>query len=147
MKVIHLIQVVILIIINEQIEYFEIDDSSLVNEINRENLKSIDFETLGDYNFVNNYYSYLGLTFEGAVTLSQGKSLNYLNFPPRSGINVIYDYPDHSVPGNITITFNTSKTGNVYKVGGYVTGNRNVSMTAFSSGGSSLGYVETGGAN
>ena len=109
--------------------------------------KSLDFEQLGDYSDVGSNYSNLGLEFEGAVVLGQGGSLNFLEFPPHSGVNVIYDYMNHTEPGKISIFLNPSITGNVFNVGGYVTGNRNVTMTAYNFDGVPVGNVETGGAN
>lgn len=106
---------------------------------------TMDFENLTDLTVVTNQYANIGVSFEGATILSQGGSLNYLNFPPRSGVNVIYDDPNYG--GTIAISFDPSKAGNVLKVGGYVTGNRNVTMTAFDSSGNVLGSDETGGAN
>ena len=52
---------------------------------------TLDFEDLADLTAVTNQYMDRGISFEGATILGQGESLNYLHFPPRSGINVIYD--------------------------------------------------------
>lgn len=117
------------------------------NDIQSESSKTLDFEDLDDQNTVGILYGHLGLEFFGAVILSQGVSLNYLEYPPHSGLNVIYDDPDYSDHGRITIFLNPAITGNVLKVGGHVTGNRNVSMTAYDYDDNILGSVETGGAN
>jgi hypothetical protein len=93
-----------------------------------------------------NRYAYLGVTFSGTTILSQGGSLNFLNFPPKSCLNVIYNDPNTG-NGIITITFDKSKVGLVTKVGGYVTGNRNVQMIAYDDTDNVIGVVETGGAN
>lgn len=114
---------------------------------NSASIITIDFEDLTNYTVVTTQYSNLGVAFEGAQVLSEGGNLNYLHFPPRSGLNVIYDDPQHWNPGNITITFDTDVTGSVLRVGGYVTGNRNVSMTTYDADGNTLGSVETGGLN
>jgi len=106
---------------------------------------SIDFENLADLTVVTSQYANIGASFDGATILSQGGSLDYLHFPPRSGINVIYDDPSHG--GTIAVAFDPTKTGNVSRVGSYVTGNRNVTMTAFDASGNVLDNDETGGAN
>lgn len=109
------------------------------------NLFTLDFETLSDLEDVDNFYQHLGVTFEGAVVLSQGVSLNYLHFPPRSGINVIYDRSDGD--GTITARFDDTIIGPVHRVGGYVTGNTNITMRAYNASAQLLGQVETGGPN
>jgi hypothetical protein len=106
---------------------------------------TLDFDNLHDLDWVTNQYSHLGLSFNGATVLGQGGSLNYLGFPPHSGLNVLYDDPVES--GRITVTFDQAIAANVTAVGAYVTGNRNVSMTAYDAGGISLGSTETGGDN
>jgi N-acetylmuramoyl-L-alanine amidase len=85
----------------------------------------------------------LGVTFTGATVLRCGASLNCPQFPPYSGSNVIYD----AVGGVITATFDSKTTGNVKKVSARVTGNRNVTMTAFDKDGVVVGTAQTGGAN
>ena len=50
---------------------------------------SINFEGLSDSTFVTTQYP--GLTFSNAIILTSGISLNELDFPPRSGINVVSD--------------------------------------------------------
>jgi uncharacterized protein YvpB len=117
-------------------------ESNMQTTVNR---IALDFENLTDLTAVTTQYSGLGVTFAGATILSQGGSLNYLNFPPRSGRNVIYD--TYGGNGVITITFNPNKTGNISKVGGYITGNRNITMTAFDTNGNVLGSASTGGPN
>jgi hypothetical protein len=111
------------------------------------NTFSIDFENLTDRTPVTNQYANLGLSIEGATVVSQGGSLNHLAFPPRSGINVVYDDSSHIPSGTITVHFNSAITGDVYRAGGYVTGNRNIVMSAYSSNGALIGSVQTGGAN
>ena len=117
------------------------------SELFSENDKNVDFENLNNYDVVGNFYNYLGVEFVGAVVLGQGESLNYLQFPPHSGVNVVYDYPDYIEPGKITIIFDSNVAGYVNRVGGYITGNRNVSMTAYDDNGYIIDSVETGGAN
>ena len=109
------------------------------------NRVALDFERLRHHYPVTNKYANFGVTFVGATVLSQGATLNYLAFPPRSGVNVIYDDPAQS--GRITVTFDPNIAQNVTLVGGYVTGNRNVTMTAYDAANSVLGSASTGGAN
>jgi hypothetical protein len=106
---------------------------------------TIDFEDLSDLISVDSHYTYIGVSFTGATILSQGGSLNYLHFPPRSGVNVIYDDPNNG--GVITVEFNNGLTGNVTRAGGYITGNTNITMTAYDANDNVLGSVETGGPN
>jgi len=116
-------------------------------EISSESSKTIDFEPLSNYDAVDDYYGDLGVYFLGAVVLSQGENLNYEHYPPYSGVNVIYDDEYYTDPGKITVLFDSAVTGYVTKVGGYVTGMFNVTMTAYDDDGSVLDSVETGGAN
>ena len=90
----------------------------------------IDFEGLADFSPVTNQFEGVepvGVTFSSATVLTKGISLNSFFFPPRSGTNVIFDFPT----GTIGLAF----TGPVTKVAGFVTGNRNVTLTAFNSSG------------
>lgn len=109
------------------------------------NRVTLDFERLRDLEPVTNQFASFGVTFVGATVLGQGSSLNYLHFPPRSGVNVIYDDPVQS--GRITVTFDPNVAQNVTLVGAYVTGDRNVTMTAYDAANSVLGSASTGGAN
>jgi N-acetylmuramoyl-L-alanine amidase len=86
-----------------------------------------------------------GATINGAAVLTCGGSLNCGPFPPFSGNNVIFDNYDSG--GEIRITFNASITGKVTKVSGRVTGNTNITLTAFDSQGAPLASDSTGGAN
>ncbi len=61
---------------------------------------TIDFESLSDGDSVDTQYP--GLTFSNATAISAGLSLNELEFPPRSGTNVIFD-----AGGPMTIDFTT----------------------------------------
>lgn len=87
----------------------------------------------------------LGVTFVGAQVLACGGSLNCGPFPPASGKNVIYDRPGNG--GVITATFDYATTGKVDKVSARITGNRNITMTAFGAQGQVLASASTGGAN
>src|ERR1051325_2589015 len=61
---------------------------------------SIDFEGFSDSSFITTQYS--GLTISNAIILTSGISLNELDFPPRSGINVASD-----AGGPISFDFST----------------------------------------
>jgi N-acetylmuramoyl-L-alanine amidase len=87
-----------------------------------------------------------GVEFTGAQVLACGASLNCGPFPPFSGKNVVYDAP-HLGGGVITAVFDPEAVGRVDLVSARVTGNRNVTMTAFNDAGAALGSAQTGGAN
>ncbi len=106
---------------------------------------TLDFDNLYDLEWVTDQFAHLGISFYGATVLGQGGSLNYLGFPPHSGLNVLYDDPVES--GRITVTFDQAIATNVTLVGVYVTGNRNVTMTAYDAADNVLGVDETGGDN
>lgn len=86
-----------------------------------------------------------GVHFTGAQVLACGGSLNCGPFPPFSGANVIFDQPGFG--GLITATFDRKVTGAVSKISARVTGNTNITMTAFGPQGQILGTAQTGGAN
>ncbi len=80
----------------------------------------IDFETLSDLDSVT--IQFPGLTFSNTTVATAGITLNEFEFPPRSGVNVVFDDGDA-----ITIVFGSIQTS----VGGffnYVTG---LTFTAF----------------
>ena len=101
----------------------------------------IDFESLTDYEVVDDQYLALGADFGGTATiLTAGVSLNPI-FPPYSGSNVITDDP---LLGIVRI----DAVGSPWSmIGGYVTGNTNITLTAYAADSSVLGTVSTGGAN
>jgi hypothetical protein len=80
----------------------------------------IDFEGLPDSTFLSNQYP--GLTFFNAQIATAGISLNELEFPPHSGVNVVVD-----VSGPISILFATP----VSSVGGYFTYASLVTLTGY----------------
>ncbi len=84
-----------------------------------------------------------GVSFTGATVLACGGSLNCVPFPPFSGRNVIYD----SGNGVITANFDPSVTGAVCMVSARITGNRNITMTAFDNNNNVIDTQQTGGAN
>lgn len=103
----------------------------------------IDFESLADGEIVYDQFLGLGVIFGGNVSVLQdGTSLNP-DFPPHSGINVIYDDPALG-PG----AFRMIAVGPLWAMaGGYVTGNTDVTLTAYALDHSVLGTTSTGGAN
>jgi len=83
----------------------------------------IDFEGLVDEEAVSNQFSGLGVTFSGQVAaLQAGASLNDLEFPPHSGVNVIA-----SDLGQIDVAFTTPQAS----VGAFITYSGPVTATAF----------------
>lgn len=109
---------------------------------NGQNKVTLGFDGLSDLSLMVDDF---GVHFNGAQVLACGGSLNCGPFPPFSGANVIFDIP--GLGGLITATFDPPVTGAVSKVSARVTGNRNVTMTAFGAQGQILGMAETGGAN
>lgn len=90
----------------------------------------INFDALSDGAVVTNQFS--GLTFSNTTALTAGLSLNELEFPPRSGTNVVLD-----TGGAISILFGTPETS----VGGYFTYLQPITMTAFDASNAVLGSV------
>jgi hypothetical protein len=90
----------------------------------------INFEGPADSTPITNQYS--GLTFADATILTAGISLNELEFPPHSGVNVVFDDS-----GPISITFSTP----VLNVGGYFTYAEPLTLTAFGTGNNQVGQV------
>ena len=97
-------------------------------------IHTIDFEGLFDYEPVTNQYQHLGLTFSNATVLTAGFSLNEWDFPPNSGMNVVFD---DMAP--ITVNFDTPVTA----VGGYFTYVMPITMTAFNSLGEAVASVNS----
>jgi hypothetical protein len=103
----------------------------------------IDFESLADQEIVNDQFLGLGADFGGTASiLKLGASLNPI-FPPNSGSNVIFDDPTLG-----TGIIRVDAVGLPWAMaGGYVTGNANITLTAYASDSSVLGTASTGGAN
>jgi hypothetical protein len=103
----------------------------------------IDFESLADLDIVDDQFLALGADFGGTASiLRAGASLTSV-FPPKSGSNVIFDDPQLG-SGIIRV----DAVGLPWAMaGGFVTGNTDVTMTAYASDGSVLGSASTGGAN
>jgi hypothetical protein len=92
----------------------------------------VTFEGLADGVSVTNQFASLGLAFENATVLSAGLSLNELEFPPRSGGNVVGDDG-----GRVSISFATP----VNDVSAFFTYAEPLSLSFFDSGGAQLGQV------
>ncbi len=75
-----------------------------------------------------------GLTFSQAIILTSGVSLNELEFPPHSGVNVVSDSG-----GPITIDFASP----VLSAGGYFTYATSLNMTAYDASLTSLGSISS----
>jgi hypothetical protein len=103
----------------------------------------IDFESLADLEVVDDQFLALGADFGATASiLMLGTSLNP-DFPPNSGNNVIYDDPTLG-----TGIIRVDAVGSPWAMaGGYVTGNTDVTLTAYASDGTVLGSASTGGAN
>jgi hypothetical protein len=82
----------------------------------------INFESLSDSTSVGTTYAGLGVTFNGATVLTSGISLNELDFPPHSGVNVAFDDG-----GPITGTFGTA----VNSISVYITYSHAVTLLGF----------------
>lgn len=81
---------------------------------------SIDFESLSDFESVTTQFA--GLTFTHTLALTAGVSLNELEFPPTSGINIVSD--DN---GPIIIDFSTPQS----TISGFFTYTALLTLTAF----------------
>ena len=93
---------------------------------------TIDFESLNDLESVNSQFA--GLTFFGATNVTAGVSLNELDYPPRSGSNVVFDDG-----GPISISF----AADVYSFAGYFTYAAPLTLTAFDADSNVLGSVSS----
>ncbi len=93
---------------------------------------TIDFEGLTDSTGVGSTYSGLGVTFSGATVLTSGISLNESEFPPHSGLNVVFDDG-----GPLSGVFTTP----VSSLSAYLTYVVPVTLYAYDSGGSLLGSI------
>jgi hypothetical protein len=90
----------------------------------------IGFDSLSDSESVTTQFS--GLTFDHTTALTAGISLNELDFPPRSGTNVVFDDG-----GALTVAFSAAQAD----VGGYFTYAAPLTLTAFDADGGLLGSV------
>lgn len=84
----------------------------------------ITFEGFPDLTVLTNQDFGNGVTFAGATVLSAGGSLNSGNFPPHSGINVVYN-----PSGPMQLNFTTASDF----FSGYFTYNQQLTVTAYDS--------------
>jgi hypothetical protein len=95
---------------------------------------TIDFEGLTDSTAVGGTYSASGVTFIGATVLTSGISLNELEFPPRSGDNVVFDDG-----GPLRGVFSAP----MGKISAYMTYAHRVTLYAYDAFGSPIGSIST----
>jgi PEP-CTERM motif len=93
----------------------------------------VDFETLNDSDVLTNQIA--GLMFSNSTVLTAGVSLNEIDFPPRSGSNVVFDDG-----GAISIVFSAPQL-NVGAYFNYVAG---LVFQAFDAGHNLLGFQASG---
>jgi hypothetical protein len=95
---------------------------------------TIDFEGLNDSTAVSNQYFALGVNFSSATVLTVGIGLNEFEFPPNSGVNVVFDDG-----GPISLSFITP----VLSFGGYFTYLIPITIDAYDSGSSLIGSISS----
>ena len=88
---------------------------------------TINFEGFADGTAITTQYA--GITFSNATIQTAGVSLNEFEFPPHSGVNVVFDNG-----GPITITFGSAVTG----VGAFFTYAMPLTVEAFNSAGTMI---------
>lgn len=93
---------------------------------------TLNFEGLPDGTFLDNQYS--GLTFSNALILTAGISLNELDFPPHSGVNVVTDFS-----GPISVVFSTR----ILSVSAYFTYTVPITMAAFDASSHEIGSARS----
>ena len=92
----------------------------------------IDFDGLVDGESVTTQYA--GVTFQNTLALTAGLSLNEFEFPPKSGMNVVFDNG-----GQILLNFLTPVTS----VGGFFTYSTGLNFLAFDSAGVQVAAVNS----
>jgi hypothetical protein len=98
--------------------------------IARADIIGINFDTLTELDVLSTQLP--GLTFSNATVLTAGSSLNELEYPPRSGSNVIFDDG-----GAMSIAFNAP----IVSFGGYFTYLGPLTLTAYDASHNVLGQV------
>lgn len=111
------------------------------------NRMTLDFEHLRRDESLTSQFASTGISFEGAGLATQGAGLNFLEYPPRSGVNVIFDDWRYSSPGLVVVSFDPELLPNVQRVGAYITGEQQIIMTAYDSSGTTLATASTSGPN
>lgn len=89
----------------------------------------INFEGLLDGTDVATQYTGLGVTFANAQAITSGLSLNEFEFPPHSGVNVVYD-----TGSGIRLSFASPVT----QLGGFFTYATRLTLLAFDSQGTQI---------
>jgi titin len=117
----------------------EMNGMSVSSRASVTNREVIDFEDMHSIEVVGSRYNDSGATFSGATILNEGGSLNTPYYEAQSGVNLVYNDS-----GSIRVD---AYKGVWTVVGGYVTGNTSVTMTAYDTEGNKLGVDVTGGAN
>ena len=92
----------------------------------------INFDSLVDGESVTTQYA--GVTFQNTLALTAGLSLNEFEFPPKSGMNVVFDNG-----GQILLSFLTPVTS----VGGFFTYSTGLNFLAFDSAGVQIAAVNS----
>jgi hypothetical protein len=95
---------------------------------------TLDFEGRPDLELITNQYSSFGVTFGEAIILTAGYSLNEIDFPPYSGIQVLGDDL-----GPLTASFTNGAT----YVGGYFTYSEELNLFAYDEADVFLGSVQS----
>lgn len=95
---------------------------------------SINFDSLNDGDLVTNQFAGQGVTFQNAIVLGSGISLNEFEFPPRSNFNVISDNG-----GPISVFFSLPQNS----VFAFFTYAQGITMQAFDASNASLGSVSS----
>lgn len=93
---------------------------------------TLNFDNLKDSTKVTTQFA--GLTFANASAITAGITLNELEFPPRSGSNVVFNDG-----GNLTITFTTP----CLSLEGYFTYDSRITLTAFDGNGNQIGSLSS----
>jgi hypothetical protein len=97
------------------------------------------FEGIGDNTTLGVYG---GVTWQNAVVVSAGISLNELDFPPRSGVNVVVD---EGVPINGSLYMSGALSIPAHEIGGYFTYTVPITLTAFDVHGAIVGTANSAG--
>jgi hypothetical protein len=100
---------------------------------------TLNFENLSQNTVVGTSYDSLGADFSGATVITQAGSLA-TNYLPHSGTNVV---DNRTGPIKVSASAGTSWS----EVGGYITGNKKIVMTAYQANGTVVGTASTSGAN
>lgn len=95
---------------------------------------SINFDSLGDGEQVTNQFAGQGVSFQNAIALVSGISINEFEFPPLSNFNVVSDDG-----GPLSVVFATPQTS----VFAFFTYSQSITMHAYDSLNTALGAVSS----